>query len=66
MHAVNKAYWDGERGKGTSFGAASGTKVEGPIGTLEVLCWSEADSGFCAGLCGVAWNGFFVFLGVFT
>ena len=57
IHAVDNVCWDGERG-------ASGTEVEEPIGTLEVSCWSEADSGFCAGLHGVACKGFLVCRGV--
>ena len=50
VHAVHNAFRDGERGKCTTFDVPSGTEVEEPIGTLEVPCWSEADSGFCAGL----------------
>ena len=48
VHAVDNAHWDGERDKDTLFDADSCTEVEEPIGTLEVYCWSEADSGFCA------------------
>ena len=40
------------------FDAASYTEVEEPMGTLEVSCWYEAYSGFCAGLRGVLWDFF--------
>ena len=46
------------------FDVASCTEVEEPVGTLEVSCWSEAYSGFCVGLRGFSWEGFFVCLGV--
>ena len=39
---------------GTGRGVMSGTEVEEQIVTLEVSCWSETDSGFFAGLRGVA------------
>ena len=64
MHAIDNACRYGERGKGTSFDVASCMEVEEPIVTLEGLCWSEADSGFCVGLHGASWKGFFVCLGV--
>ena len=64
MHAVDNTCWDGERGKSTLFDAASSTDFEEPMVTLEVSCWSEADSWFCTGLRGVAWKGFFLCLNV--
>ena len=38
VHAVDKTCWDGERGKGTLFDAASGAEFEKTIETLEVYC----------------------------
>ena len=64
MHTVNNARRDGDMGKGVLFIPASCKEVEEPMGTLEVSCWSEADSRFCAVFCGVAWKYFFVSLGV--
>ena len=64
VHAVDNACRDRERVKGTSFDVDSGTDIEQPIGTLEVSCLSEADSGFCVGLRGVVCKGFLVCLGV--
>ena len=58
VYTVNNARQDRERGEGTLFDAAFCKEVEEPIGTLEVSCWSEAYSEFCAGLRGVLWEGF--------
>ena len=66
MYAVNNACQDGERGEGKLFYVESCTEVEEPVGTLEVSCWSNAYSGFCAGLRGVSWECFFVFLGLYA
>ena len=38
VHAVDNTCWDGERGKGTLFDAASGAEFEKTIETLEVYC----------------------------
>ena len=48
VNTINNACRDRERGDGTSFDVASCAEVEGPVGTLEVSCWSETYSRFCA------------------
>ena len=50
VYAVDNMRWDGTRGEGTLFDAASCKEAEEPEITLEVSCWSEAYSGFCAEL----------------
>ena len=48
------------------FDMAPCAEAEEPVETLEVSCWSEAYSTFCAGLRRVSWEGFFVCLCVCT
>ena len=60
VHAVDNVFQDGDTGKGKLFDSVSRTNFEEPRGTLEVSCWPESDSGFCAGLRGFAWKGLLV------
>ena len=48
VNVIDKARWDRERGEDMFLDEASCAEVEEPVGTLEVSCWSEAYSGFCA------------------
>ena len=48
MNTINNTRWYGEIGECTSFDVTSSAVVEKEVGTMEVSCWSEAYSRFCA------------------